>query len=205
MYWIYHAVRRVLSSWGCCALHFGIFGDSVGLPPREETLPVFATFLTHNSGRRIPWMIPIGIVAAGMGDNLDDWLGRHFGKTFIRWAKKLVRADDEDIKTAQHLVATHGGRTICFSRLILGCEQFPDLWQKARICIGPVFSYSIWLGGSGNAFADEFEGLLGSIEKESWAIAGGFLLTGSLVWRPQASIPGARERARILDATIRPV
>jgi hypothetical protein len=38
---------------------------------------------------------------------------------------------------------------------------------------------------AGYAFANEFETLLGYIEKASWAIAGGLLLAGYLIWRRQ--------------------
>jgi hypothetical protein len=38
---------------------------------------------------------------------------------------------------------------------------------------------------TGYGFANEFETLLGYIEKASWAIAGGLLLTGYLIWRRQ--------------------
>jgi membrane-associated protein len=121
MHWIYDTVREVLSSWGYWALLLGIFGESVGFPLPGETLLMFASFLSHKeSGLRIQFVIPIGIVAAVMGDNLGYWIGRHFGKTFIHWAKKLLHVDDEDVRTARHLIATHGGRTIFFSRFIFG-------------------------------------------------------------------------------------
>jgi hypothetical protein len=37
----------------------------------------------------------------------------------------------------------------------------------------------------GYAFANKFDSLLDYIEKASWAIAGGLLLTGYLIWRRQ--------------------
>ena len=143
MHWIYHTIRHVLSSWGYWALMLGIFGESVGFPLPGETLLMFASFLAHKqSALRIQWIVLIGIFAAIMGDNLGYWLGRHFGETFIRWAKKLLRIEDEDIKTAKHLIATHGGKTIFFSRFILVCEQSPDLWREVWIWNGRDFSGS---------------------------------------------------------------
>src|SRR4051794_10799049 len=112
MHLFYETVRQALSSWGYWALLLGLFGESLGLPLPGETLLMFASFLTHkNSGLRMHWVIPIGITAAVMGDNVGYWLGDHFGQTLIRWAKKVLRMDDADIDTAKRLIQTHGGRT----------------------------------------------------------------------------------------------
>ena len=195
MHWIYHTVRHLLSSWGYWALLIGLFGESVGLPLPGEALLMFASFLTHKqSGLRIYWVIPIGIVAAVLGDNLGYWLGRHFGQTFIRWAKKLLRLDDEDIETAKHLIATHGGRTIFFSRFVFGLRTIAgpmagslDMrWRRFfKFNLLGAASWATTIAFTGYAFANAFNTLLGYIEKASWAIAGGLLLTGYLIWRRQ--------------------
>jgi membrane-associated protein len=195
MHWIYHTIRHILSSWGYWALLLGLFGESVGLPLPGETLLMFASFFAHKqSDLRIQWVIPIGIAAAVMGDNLGYWLGRHFGKTFIRWAKKLLRVDDEDIKTAKHLIATHGGRTIFFSRFIFGLRTIAGPMAGSLDMRWPRFfkfnllgaaSWVTTMAFTGYLFANEFESLLGYIEKASWAIAGGLLLAGYLIWRRQ--------------------
>jgi len=195
MHWIYDTVREVLSSWGYWALLLGIFGESVGFPLPGETLLMFASFLSHKeSGLRIQYVIPIGIVAAVMGDNLGYWIGRHFGKTFIRWAKKLLHVDDEDVRTARHLIATHGGRTIFFSRFIFGLRTIAgpmagslDMEWK-RFFKFNLLGAATWVTAMsflGYAFANEFDSLLDYIEKASWVIAGGLLLTGYLIWRRQ--------------------
>lgn len=195
MHWIDHTIRHVLSAWGYWALLLGVFGESVGLPFPGETLLMFASFLTHKqSTLRMQWVIPVGILAAVMGDNLGFWLGRHFGKTFIRWAKKILRVDDEDIKTAKHLIATHGGKTIFFSRFIFGLRTIAgpmagslDMEWK-RFFKFNLTGAATWVAAMsfvGYAFANEFDTLLGYIEKASWAVAGGLLLTGYLIWRHQ--------------------
>ena len=169
----------------------GIFGESVGFPLPGETLLMFASFLAHKqSALRIQWIVLIGIFAAMMGDNLGYWLGRHFGETFIRWAKKLLRIDDEDIKTAKHLIATHGGKTIFFSRFIFGLRTIAgptagslDMeWKRFfRFNLMGAATWVTAMSFTGYAFASEFDTLLGYIEKGSWAVAGGLLLTGYLV------------------------
>jgi hypothetical protein len=46
---------------------------------------------------------------------------------------------------------------------------------------------------AGYAFANEFETLLGYIEKASWAIAAGLFLLGYLLWRHQKHSYEARQ------------
>jgi membrane protein DedA with SNARE-associated domain len=193
MHWFYHTVRDVLTSWGYWALLLGIFGESLGLPLPGETVLMFASFLTHKqSGLNIWWVIAVGVVAAVAGDNVGYWLGRRYGTTLIRWAKKILRMDDAYIETAKKLIKTHGGRTIFFSRFIFGLRTIAGPmagslsmeWKR-------FFKYNLlgavtWVTTMslvGYAFANEFDTLLGYIEKASWAIAGGLLLAGYLIWR----------------------
>lgn len=193
MHWFYDTVRHFLSSWGYWALLLGLFGESLGLPLPGETLLMFASFLTHKeSGLRIYWVIPIGIVAAVMGDNFGYFLGRHFGKTLIRWAKKILRMDDTDINTAKKLIKTHGGRTIFFSRFVFGLRTIAGPmagslgmeWRRFfRFNLAGAATWVVVMSLAGYEFANEFDTLLGYIEKASWGIAGGLLLTGYLIWR----------------------
>jgi len=193
MHWFYHVVRHFLISWGYWALLLGLFGESMGLPLPGETLLMFASFLTHKqTGLHIQWVILVGVVAAIMGDNLGYLLGHHFGKTFIGWAKKLLRLDDQDIGIARKLIQTHGGRTIFFSRFIFGLRTIAGPmagslempWRRFfRFNLLGAATWVVGMSFVGYAFANEFDSLLGYIEKASWAIAGGLLLTGYLIWR----------------------
>jgi membrane-associated protein len=193
MHWFYHLVRHILVSWGYWALLLALFGESMGLPLPGETVLMFASFLTHKqTGLRIEWVILIGIAAAVMGDNLGFYLGRHFGKTFIRWAKKILRLDDEDIQAAKKLIERHGGRTIFFSRFIFGLRTIAGPmagslempWMRFfKFNLSGAATWVVGMSFMGYAFANEFNSLLGYIEKASWGIAGGLLLLGYLVWR----------------------
>lgn len=193
MHWFYQEIRQVLSSWGYWALLLGLFSESMGLPLPGETVLMFASFLTHkHAGLRIQWVILVGTTAAVMGDNLGYWLGHHFGKTFIRWTKKLLRLDNEDIGAARNLIAHHGGKTIFFSRFIFGLRTISGPtagslgmpWRRffeANLAGAAVWVTSISF--TGYAFAEEFNTLLGYIEKASWAVTGGLFVVGYLIWR----------------------
>ena len=195
MHWLYHIVRELLTSWGYWAVLLGLLGENAGLPLPGETVLMFASFLSHkHTGLAIQWVILTGIGAAVTGDNAGYLLGRHFGKTLIRWAKKMLRLDDADIQAARDLLKRHGNRTIFFSRFIFGLRtiagalagslgmEWKAVWKFNFLGAATWVCVMAW---TGYAFANEFQTLLGYIEKASWAIAGGLLLIGYLLWRRQ--------------------
>jgi membrane-associated protein len=206
MHWFYHTVRHVLSSWGYWALLLGLFGESMGLPLPGETLLMFASFLTHkHTGLRVQWVILVGIAAAVMGDNLGFYLGHRFGPTFIGWAQKLLRLDDNDIRAAKNLIRNHGGKTVFFSRFIFGLRTIAgplagSLGMEWRRFLKFNFmGAAIWvclMTFAGYEFANAFDTLLGYIEKASWAMAGGLFLIGYLIWRHEKHRFAAREEQK---------
>jgi len=193
MNWFYHAIRHALSSWGYLAVVGGLFSEDMGLPLPGETVLMFASFASRKgTGLHIYWVILAGIGACVLGDNMGYLLGRHFGRTFIRWAKKLLRLDDEEIDVARHLIATHGGATIFFSRFIFGLRTIAGPTAGSLAMPWPRFFKFNLLGAAtwvsfvsllGYAFSNEFNTLLGYIEKGSWAVAGGMFTIGYLIWR----------------------
>ena len=195
MHWMYHAVREFLNSWGYWAVLVGLLGEDAGLPLPGETVLMFASFLAHkDASLKIYWVIVVGTGAAVLGDNIGYFLGRHFGDTLIRWAKKVFHLDDDDVRAAKDLICRHGGRTIYFSRFIFGLRTIAgpvagslDMQWK-RFLKFNVLGAATWVSVmslTGYAFANEFESLLGYIEKASWGIAGGVFLVGYLLWRRQ--------------------
>ena len=195
MEWIYHTIRTLLTGWGYWAVLLGLLGESAGLPVPGETVLMFASFLAHkNSSLHLQWVILVGIGAAVLGDNAGFFLGRHFGQTLIRWAKKLFRLDDTDIKAARELIRRHGGRTIFFSRFIFGLRTIAGPlagslgMEWKRFLKFNALGAATWvtcMAFVGYAFANEFESLLGYIEKASWAIAAGLFTLGYVIWRRQ--------------------
>lgn len=195
MHWFYETVRHLLINWGYWALLLGLFGESMGLPLPGETVLMFASFLSHKStGLQVQWIIVVGIAAAVLGDNFGFFLGHHFGKTFIRWAQKLLRLDDDDIAAAKDLIKNHGGKTVFFSRFIFGLRTIAGPLSGSlemewrRFLKFNLLGASSWVAVmvfAGYEFASEFNTLLGYIEKAGWAMAGGLFLLGYLVWRRQ--------------------
>lgn len=195
MHWIYHTIRAVLISWGYWTILAGLLGEDAGLPVPGETVLMFASFLAHkHTHLALQWIIVTGTGAAILGDNIGYFLGRQFGPTFLRWAKKLFRRKSEDIQAAKDLLRRHGGRTIFFSRFIFGLRTLAgplagslDMDWKVFVkfnALGAATWVSL-VATAGFVFADEFETLLGYMEKGSWAMAAGLFLAGYWIWHRQ--------------------
>jgi len=204
MHWFYHEVRHFLISWGYWALLAGLFGESMGLPLPGETVLMFASFLSEKTTHlQMPWIILVGIAGAVMGDNCGFFLGRHFGRTFIRGAKKFLRLDDQDVAAARELITTHGGKTVFFARFIFGLRTVAGPLAGSLDMKWKRFFEFNFLGAAtwvvimaliGYAFANQFNTLLGYIEKASWAIGGSMFALGYLYWRRQKTRYKQRHR-----------
>ncbi|HEX3738209.1 MAG TPA: DedA family protein [Terriglobales bacterium] len=206
MHWFYHTIRQVLTSWGYWAVLLGLLAESSGLPLPGETVLMFASFLANKStSLQIQWVIVTGIGAAVLGDNIGYWLGHRFGKTFIRWARKIGHLEDEDIQTARDLLKRHGGRTIFFSRFIFGLRTIAGPlagslgmeWKTfLKFNVLGATTWVLAMAWAGFAFSNEFDTLLGYIEKASWAMAAGLFFAGYWIWRRQKRIHAHRHEKK---------
>lgn len=195
VHWVTQNVREFLNSWGYWAILLGLLGENAGIPLPGETVLMFASFLAHKDANlRIYWVIIAGIGAATLGDNLGFLLGRHFSRTFLRLLRKVFRLDNVDIGAAKELIKRHGGRTIFVSRFIFGLRTIAGPLAGTLDMGWPRFFKFNALGATawvlcmaliGYGFANQFENLLGYIEKASWAIDAGIFLVGYLIWRKQ--------------------
>lgn len=193
MHWIYHWVRWFLVHWGYWAVLIGLLGEDMGLPLPGETVLMFSAFLAAKTHQlSLVWIIVVGIIAAVMGDNLGFLLGRYFGKTLIRWVKKIFRQDDQDIAAAKDLLKHHGKLTVFFARFIFGLRTVNGplagmLGMEWRdFLFYNAMGGAVWVTGMafiGYAFAGEFNSLLDYFEKASWALAAALFTTGYLIWR----------------------
>ena len=193
MHWVYHIVRQFLVSWGYWAVLAALVGECAGLPLPGETTLMFASFLAHkNTGLHLYFIIPVGIAAATGGDNVGFLLGRRFGSTLLRWMKKILRMDEEDVAAAKSLMRRHGGRTIYFARFIFGLRTIAGplagilgmRWK--RFVVFNFLGAATWVTAVsllGYLFANEFDSLLNYIETASWIISIGLVTLGYLLWR----------------------
>ena len=193
MNWIYHTVRWFLIHWGYWAILIGLLGEDMGLPLPGETVLMFSAFLAAKTHQlSMLWIIVVGTSAAIMGDNVGFFLGRHFGRTLIRWVKKIFRQDDQDIAASKDLLKHHGKTTIFVARFIFGLRTVAgplagmlDMEWKDFLPFNAMGG-AVWvtvMAFVGYVFAGEFATLLGYFEKASWALAAALFTTGYLLWR----------------------
>lgn len=193
MNFLYHAIRHALVHWGYWAVMGCLLGEDAGLPLPGETTLMFASFLAHkNTPLHIEWIIVTGIVAAIMGDNIGFLLGRHWGKTLIRWMKKILRLSEDDIGAARQQIRKHGGATVFWARYIFGLRTIAGPlagvlgMEWKRFLLFNALGAATWVTAIsmiGFAFANQFETLLGFFEKVSWGVAAGVFVAGYILWR----------------------
>lgn len=191
---IYHFIRYALSHWGYFAVLGGLLGECAGLPLPGETTLIFSSFLAHKgTGLRIEWVILVGIAGAVFGDNIGFYIGRRFGPRFLRWLRKRFHID-EDIDVAKDQISRHGAATIFWARFIFGLRTIAGPVAGALGMEWKKFLLFNFLGAAtwvttmsliGYAFANEFQSLLGFLEKLSWVIAIVVFAVGYFLWRHQ--------------------
>jgi membrane protein DedA with SNARE-associated domain len=193
MNWFDHTVRAVLIHWGYWAVLAGLLGEDAGLPVPGETTLMFASFLAHKSRElHIEWVIVTGVAAAIIGDNIGFMLGRHWGPTLIRWMKKLLRMDNDDVGAAKEQIRRHGGATVFWARYIFGLRTIAGPlagmlgmeWKRFVLynALGAL-TWVTMISMIGFGFASQFNSLLAFFEKVSWGIAATVFTIGYIIWR----------------------
>ncbi len=195
MSWLEHVVRGALLSWGYLTVAVGLMSESLGLPLPGETVLTIASFLAHKSAAlQIYWIIPVGIGASVIGDNLGYLFGRKFGPALIRWARKIARLDDLDIEAAKDLIRRRGWPTIFIARFIFGLRTIAGPvagslgmeWKEfLHANVAGAATWVTTIGMLAYLIAGKFSDLDSYYEKAGWAISVGLFVTGYLIWRRQ--------------------
>lgn len=193
MGWFDQAISQFLSSWGYWAVSIALFGESAGLPLPGESILMLASFVAHKeSGLRIEWIVLVAIATSVLGDNLGFLLGRHYGNSLVRWSKRHLPIDEQDIQAGRNLISRHGGLSVFFARYIFGLRTiFGPLagslgmeWRRfLKFNILGAAAWVCTIAFIGYGLANKFHSIIAYTEKASWAIAGGLFLTGYFFWR----------------------
>ena len=192
MHELEHIIRSVLDHWGYLAILGALLGESAGLPLPGETILVFASFLANKGSRlQIQWVILVGIAAAVLGDNAGFLVGRHFGPRLLRWITRTFHMD-EDVAAAKDQIRRHGPATVFWARYIVVLRTITGPVAGALGMEWKEFLLFNFLGAItwvtaisliGYAFANEFQSLLGFLEKMSWILASAVFAVGFFLWR----------------------
>ncbi len=187
------AVRSWVVNWGYLAIAANLVGEDMGLPVPGETALMFSSFLANKgTNLELYYIIPIGIAACTLGDNIGFLLGRKYGTTLIRWVKKVFRQKDEDVAAAKDLIRRHGKRSVFWARFVFGFRTINGPFagmlgmEWKDFLLYNFLGATLWVSAIatfGYLISNEFQTLVGYTEKASWAFSGTLFLLTYLAWR----------------------
>ena len=112
-------MTHFFTSHGLPLLFAVVLLESFGIPLPGETALIAFGILASQGHYSIVWVIVVAAAGAIVGDNLGYWvIGRWGGRAlFERWAF-LRRYSERFLPAAERLMASHGGKTVFFGRLV---------------------------------------------------------------------------------------
>lgn len=127
-----------------------------------------------------------------LGDNIGFLIGRKYGRTLIRWVKKIFRQTDEDIAAAKDLIQRHGKKSIFWARFVFGFRTvagpFAGMlgmeWRDFLLYnfLGAVL-WVTTISVMAYLISNEIGSIMGYVEKASWGISVGLFMLGYFAWR----------------------
>jgi len=118
--------------YGYPVLFFGVMLENAGIPVPGETAVLVAGFLCSDAGKEflgldvskhaftLPWVIPLTIIAAVLGDNLGYWLGRRFARPRLQLCQRFLFLTPQILEKAEGYFHRYGSWTIFLARFITG-------------------------------------------------------------------------------------
>ena len=97
---------------------------SIGLPLPEETILLIAGYLASVGYLKLPYVLAIVLITTFIGDNMAYWIGRIKGKSLLLKYGKYIFIHKERLEKAEKYFKNHGGKTVFFSRFIIGLRFF---------------------------------------------------------------------------------
>jgi membrane protein DedA with SNARE-associated domain len=114
--WLAH-FAHFFQQYGYWAVFFFLLLENAGFPVPGETVLLYASFLAYQGeGLKLSRIIPVGIVAATLGDNAGYWLGRKGGPRVAR----LLHLTPRRLQYFKNFFHRYGDWTIFFARFIAG-------------------------------------------------------------------------------------
>lgn len=83
-----------------------------------DSLLFAAGALAAQSAFHITWLLTILITAAIVGDSINYWIGRRFGRVLLQQKSGALFIKPAHIKKTEHFFETHGSKAILFARFV---------------------------------------------------------------------------------------
>lgn len=185
-------LRDLLAQYGYIAVAVALLLENSGLPVPGETILLLASFLAYSEhDLKLSWIIPVGIVAATIGDNIGFYLGHRGGRPLLNRYQKMFRIQDEIVARGERLFDQYGPATIFFARFIFGLRVIAGPlagvlrmpWKK--FAIFNFLGASLWvtvISLVGYFFGSEWDTLLHYMKRFNFILAAIFVLALVLMW-----------------------
>ena len=117
----FELLRLYFREYGYWTVAVVLLLENAGIPVPGETVLLFAGFLAFSEHQlQLRYIIPLGIVAATLGDNLGYYLGLRGGRPLLMRYRRLFRIRQSTIEKGEEVFRRHGAVTIFFARFIFG-------------------------------------------------------------------------------------
>jgi membrane-associated protein len=114
-------LRTAVVHYGYWAVAVGLLLENAGVPMPGETILLLASFLAYSERElQLAWIIPVGTIAATLGDNLGYALGYFGGRPLLDRYQSIFRVRPNTLARGESLFARFGAFTVFFARFIFG-------------------------------------------------------------------------------------
>jgi membrane protein DedA with SNARE-associated domain len=137
----------------------------LGLVAPGEAAVVIAGLFASRGPLELPFVIPLAVLGAFLGDNAGYWLGRRFGSRILERYGKYAFFNRHALAQVQNYYAAHGGKTVLLGRFTSIIRSFgPFVAGSGHMPYGP---FALW-SAVGCVAWGTFYSLIGYFFGESW-------------------------------------
>ena len=167
--------------YGYIVLFVGLLAENAALPVPGETILLVSALYSYFGELRLALILPIGIAAAVLGDNVSFYIGRRYGRPFVERYGSYILISRKRMERVEHFFERHGSRAVFLQRWITGFRVLGALvagttrmgWSRFlfyNICGAVVWVTTVGL--LGYFFALNFSLLLAVLERSGLALLG---------------------------------
>jgi|SRR5579863_230045 len=106
--------------YGYLILFLGLLAENAALPVPGETILLISALYCNFGQLRLGLILPVGIVAAVLGDNVSFYVGRRYGRPFVDRYGRYILISERRMERIEHFFERHGARAIFLQRWITG-------------------------------------------------------------------------------------
>jgi membrane protein DedA with SNARE-associated domain len=118
---LFELLRQYFDAYGYWTLVVVLLLENAGLPLPGETTLLVASFLAYSERElQLRYIIPIGIAACTVGDNLGYLVGYRGGRPLLDWYCRFFHIRPRTISRAERRFERYGAVTIFFARFLFG-------------------------------------------------------------------------------------